>query len=115
MPKIQRHLKFQLRLTAAEKELATQKAQETGLSLSELFRTATLKRNLPQKVTEISAQTYWELGKIGVNLNQITYAINTAIKLGQSLPNSLQKLTPELQQLEKLLHQIRREITDTPE
>jgi hypothetical protein len=115
MPRIHRPIKFQLCLTSAEKELATQKAQETGLSLSELFRSATLNRKLPPKITEITAQTYWELGKIGVNLNQITYSINTALKLGQPVPNSFQELKPELQRIEKLLHQIRREITDTPE
>ncbi|MGH2414151.1 MAG: plasmid mobilization protein [Microcystaceae cyanobacterium] len=114
MSRIHRPLKFQLCLTPTEKELAQQKAKETGLTLSELFRHATLKRKLPQKVTDIAAQTYWELGKVGVNLNQMTYAINTAIKLGQPLPNNLEELKPELKRLENLLHQIRRALADTP-
>jgi hypothetical protein len=40
---------------------------------------------LPAPIPQINEQTYWELGKIGVNLNQITHAINRAFQEGSDV------------------------------
>lgn len=108
MGKQQRSKTVIIRLTACERELAEVKAAESGLSLSELFRASTLKRRLPRQVTHIAADTYRELAKIGINLNQLTKAANAAIKLGQTPPAN-----PELlENLETLLKLVRRELVE---
>jgi hypothetical protein len=75
---------FRLRLTQLERERWEAMAEEVGLgnNLSKFVRHCVEKRSLPAPIPEINQQTYWELGKIGVNLNQITYAINRAVKEG---------------------------------
>lgn len=108
MSKQQRSKRIIIRLTQKERELAEVKAQKTGLSLSELFRASTLKQQLPRKVTHIAVDTYRELAKISINLNQLTLAANAAIKLGQTPPAN-PKL---LKNLEILLKQVRRELVE---
>ena len=78
---------FQLRLTAEERERWAVMAEEVGLenNLSKFVRHCVEKRTLPAPIPQINEQTYWELGKIGVNLNQITHAINRAVKEGKSV------------------------------
>jgi polysaccharide deacetylase 2 family uncharacterized protein YibQ len=61
----------------------------------------------------VARETYLELGKIGVNINQLTKALNTANKMG-TIPSigfirDLQKALPQLQET---LNQIRREMTE---
>jgi hypothetical protein len=75
---------FRLRLTQLERERWEAMAEEVGLgnNLSKFVRHCVEKRSLPAPIPQINEQTYWELGKIGVNLNQITHAINRAVKEG---------------------------------
>jgi hypothetical protein len=75
---------FRLRLTQLERERWLVMAEEVGLgnNLSKFVRHCVERRSLPAPIPEINQQTYWELGKIGVNLNQITHAINRAVKEG---------------------------------
>ena len=75
---------FRLRLTLSERERWSALAEEVGLgnNLSKFVRHCVEKRSLPAPIPEINQQTYWELGKSGVNLNQITHAINRAVKEG---------------------------------
>ena len=75
---------FRLRLTELEREQWEAMAEEVGLgnNLSKFVRHCVEKRSLPVPIPQINEQTYWELGKIGVNLNQITHAINRAVKEG---------------------------------
>ena len=75
---------FRLRLTQLEREHWEVMAEEVGLgnNLSKFVRHCVERRSLPAPIPEINQQTYWELGKIGVNLNQITHAINRAVKEG---------------------------------
>ena len=108
MPKAYRYQRLEIRLTADERALAQTRASEAGLTVSELFRASTLKHRLPRRVSDIAFKTYWELGKIGVNLNQLAKAANTAIKLGQAPPAD----PGELERLEGLLQRIRQEILD---
>jgi hypothetical protein len=78
---------FRLRLTQLERERWLAMAEEVGLgnNLSKFVRHCVEKRSLPAPIPQINEQTYWELGKIGVNLNQITHAINRAVKEGKSV------------------------------
>ena len=108
--KIARPVKFQLCLTPEEKNKLIEISDQKDLTVSELIRTATLKRKLPQKVTEVAHKTYWELGKIGVNINQIARAANTALLNGQELPAIDLE---ELNRLEQLIKQVRKEISGT--
>jgi len=73
-----------LRLTLSERERWEVMAEEVGLgnNLSKFVRHCVERRSLPAPIPQINEQTYWELGKIGVNLNQITHAINRAVKEG---------------------------------
>jgi Bacterial mobilisation protein (MobC) len=98
---------MQIRVSEVEFEMIHEKASQAGLSCSELFRRNALLRPLPKRVAKIAVQTYVELGKIGNNINQLTFAANTAILLGQKLTVNVDELSALLE----LLHQIRREIT----
>ncbi|MBG1260744.1 plasmid mobilization relaxosome protein MobC [Nostoc sp. BAE] len=89
-----------------ELDLLRIKSQDLGMSASELMRRNALMRPLPKRLSKISLQTYWELGQIGNNLNQLVKATNTALKIGRTLPAD-----PELlRELLELLHQCRRDI-----
>ena len=78
---------FRLRLTSSEREHWEVMAEEVGLgnNLSKFVRHCVERRSLPAPIPQINEQTYWELGKIGVNLNQITHAINRAVKEGSDV------------------------------
>jgi hypothetical protein len=78
---------FRLRLTQLEREQWEAMAEAVGLgnNLSKFVRHCVEKRTLPAPIPQINEQTYWELGKIGVNLNQITHAINRAVKEGSDV------------------------------
>jgi len=78
---------FRLRLTQLEREQWEAMAEEVGLgnNLSKFVRHCVERRSLPAPIPEINQQTYWELGKIGVNLNQITHAINRAFQEGSDV------------------------------
>ena len=78
---------FRLRLTQLEREHWSALAKEVGLgnNLSKFVRHCVERRSLPAPIPQINEQTYWELGKIGVNLNQITHAINRAVKEGSNI------------------------------
>jgi hypothetical protein len=109
---VRKHL-FSLRLSDIELDLLRIKSLDAGMSASELMRRNALMRPLPKRLSKISLQTYWELGQIGNNLNQLVKATNIAIKMGRTPPAK-----PELlQELLELLHQCRRDIAqaDTEE
>jgi len=102
---VRKHL-FSLRLSDIELDLLRIKSLDAGMSASELMRRNGLLRPLPKRLSKISLQTYWELGQIGNNLNQLVKATNTALKIGRTLPAK-----PELlRELLELLHQCRRDI-----
>ena len=102
---VRKHI-FPVRLSDIELDMIRIKSQDAGMSASELMRRNALMRPLPKRLSKISLQTYWELGQIGNNLNQLTKATNTAILMGHSLPAK-----PELlRELLELLHQCRRDI-----
>ncbi|MBD2683074.1 MULTISPECIES: plasmid mobilization protein [Nostoc] len=102
---VRKHI-FPVRLSDIELEMIRMKSQDAGMSASELMRRNALMRPLPKRLSKISLQTYWELGQIGNNLNQLVKATNIAIKMGRTPPAN-----PELlRELLELLHQCRRDI-----
>lgn len=102
---VRKHI-FPVRLSDIELDLLRIKSLDAGMSASELMRRNALMRPLPKRLSKISLQTYWELGQIGNNLNQLVKATNTAILMGRTPPAK-----PELlRELLELLHQCRRDI-----
>lgn len=73
-----------VRFTPAERDGLKEEAKAVNLSLSEYIRRTTLERPLPRPRTEISVDTYRELGRIGNNVNQLAAAANLAVKMGHS-------------------------------
>jgi hypothetical protein len=97
---------FRLRLTLSERERWSALAEEVGLgnNLSKFVRHCVEKRTLPAPIPQINEQTYWELGKIGVNLNQITHAINRAVKEGSDIAADPRA---EIEAVKTLLNEVR--------
>ena len=95
-----------VRLSSIELDWLRIRAADAGMPASELIRRLTLGKPLPKRLSKISQATYIELGRIGNNLNQLTKATNTAIKVGYSPPAD-PKLLAELLDL---LHQCRRQL-----
>jgi hypothetical protein len=113
MPKLARPHKFQLCLSAKEWQMAESMAKKEQLTRSELFRLKTLYKKLPRRITKITALTYWQLAKIGNNLNQIAKALNTTNKIGRSANVSLLlDLHSLLNQNLEMLTQVRRELVE---
>jgi hypothetical protein len=104
---------FRLRLTQLEREHWEVMAEEVGLgnNLSKFVRHCVERRSLPAPIPEINQQTYWELGKIGVNLNQITHAINLAVKEGSIVAVDPR---PEIEAIHTVLDEIRLQLLGLP-
>ncbi len=66
-------------------------------------------RPLPRPLSKVSLRTYTEVARIGQNLNQLTRAVNLALKLGKSMPSEW----VELNNLSTLLRQLQRELADS--
>lgn len=106
MPRIQRRVKFQLCLTPTEKQLLQQKANDINISVSELLRLSALKQKPQKPLSQINAQTYWELGQIATHLTQMSYTLN----LNQPMDRELLEIKSTLNSLSQLLNQIRQEL-----
>jgi antitoxin component of RelBE/YafQ-DinJ toxin-antitoxin module len=83
-----RTLRYELRLTPVEKESWSVFASAMGLDLSEYIRRCVERRQITTNIQpEVHRQTAVELGRIGVNLNQLQRVMNTAVASGQDIPN----------------------------
>jgi len=86
------------------------KAETAGLKPSEYVRRAALQKQLPPKIPEANGRTYAELHQIGINLNQLARAANTALKHGHT-----PAIGPEeIEALERQLRQLQRELVRSP-
>ena len=85
-PKI-RTARHNIWLTPEEKNTWKAKAASAGLNLNEYIRRCVERRTITPIQPEVNRHTAIELGRIGVNLNQLLRAINTAIASGQHIPN----------------------------
>ena len=81
----QRIIQFKLMLTPSEKQKWTTLAQLSGLNISELVRRRMAGCRI-QTIPKANWQFHWQLGKIGININQIAKAQNTAITQGLITP-----------------------------
>jgi hypothetical protein len=110
-PKLSKNLlrtkTLEARVNAIEHEMIKQKAQDAGLSIAEFTRRSALLKPLPRRLSKITLATYRELVHIGNNINQLTRATNTAIKMGMQPPADPE----QLEQLRNLLQQIGRELS----
>ncbi len=82
-----RTVRHPLWLTPAEKKNWNAKAAAAGMNLNEFIRCCVERRAIAPVPPEVNRATAVELGRIGVNLNQLVRAMNTAIALGQLLPD----------------------------
>ena len=82
-----RTIRQSLWLTPYEKEHWSKKAAAASLSLNEYIRLCVDKRKITAAPPEVNRTTAVELGRIGVNLNQLVKAINTVVALNQEIPN----------------------------
>jgi uncharacterized protein YoaH (UPF0181 family) len=73
-------------LTPDEKERWSKKAAAAGLSVNEYIRSCVERRAIVPVPPEVNRVTAVELGRIGVNLNQLVRAMNTAMASGQEIP-----------------------------
>lgn len=101
-----RRQRFELKLTPQERSEweALAEAAGCGNNLSKFVRHCVSGRPLPPPVPTLNEDTYWQLGKIGTNLNQIAKGINEAIKSGQKIDAEIHT---ELTELRELLIDIR--------
>lgn len=82
-----RIIRQSLWLTLEEKERWSKKAAATSLSLNEYIRCCVEKRKITATPPEVNRITAVELGRIGLNLNQLVRAINTVVALNQEISN----------------------------
>ena len=97
-----RSIKYHGGFTIAEAELIAERAESAGITEAEYIRHAVLNREL-KTVPAINKDTYHELGKIGVNINQCARLINGGsnanAELAQALPQFKTVITQLRQQL----------------
>ncbi|MBD0346536.1 MAG: plasmid mobilization relaxosome protein MobC [Coleofasciculus sp. Co-bin14] len=105
-----RTLRYELRLTPVEKESWSVKASSMGLDLSEYIRCCVERRQITTTIQpEVNRKTAVELGRIGVNLNQLIRAMNTSVASGQFIPNVDESLAV-VQEVEKAVKELQREL-----
>jgi hypothetical protein len=104
---IERNHIFNVRLSDDELDKMRSKAKEARLTASELVRTIVLDRPLPKPICRVEFDTYRELQRIGINLNQLIKAINLANKSGHQPSIN----TVEIENLYSLLLSLQRSIT----
>jgi hypothetical protein len=105
-----RTVRYELRLTPVEKESWSVKAAAVGLDLSEYIRRCVERRQITTTIQpEVNRQTAVELGRIGVNLNQLQRAMNTSVASGQFIPNVDESLAV-VQEVEKVVKELQREL-----
>ena len=105
-----RTVRYELRLTPVEKESWSVKAAAMGLDLSEYIRRCVERRQITTTIQpEVNRKTAVELGRIGVNLNQLQRAMNTSVASGQFIPNVDESLAV-VQEVEEAVKELQREL-----
>lgn len=85
-----------IRLTQAEHDDLTAARNRSGLSFSDIFRALGTGKTIEEKPPKIHAETLYELGKIGNNLNQIAKKLH---ETGQLLPDSFDEIVEKLREI----------------
>jgi len=114
-PKPKRTSLVSLRLTESEKEDWEAKALAAGMgkNLSKFIRYCVERERIyiAPPVPAINEHIYIELGRIGNNINQIAYAINRAVKLGEAIAVDPR---PEIEALKPLLLSVKQILLGMP-
>ena len=98
-----RYINFTLRLTAGEMNGIDEAAATCGKATGELIRHKLFSGKFPEaKTARLELNTYLELKKIGVNLNQLTKLAHSG-RIDMNLINILMRL---MQQQETIIAQI---------
>ncbi|GAC1484315.1 MAG: hypothetical protein NVS2B14_21920 [Chamaesiphon sp.] len=100
-----------IRLNLEEYAKAERMALEQGMTLSELFRQRTLKRQ-PIRINTISKQVFLKLGQLNASFKLIAQAAKIIINSGQ--PSVLSpNLLAELEESKKLIKKVHAELIDS--
>lgn len=97
-----RTIKYHGGFTFAEAELIAERAESAGITEAEYIRHAVLNREL-KTVPAINKDTYHELGKIGVNINQCARLINGGSNANAELAQALTQFKTVITQLRQAL------------
>ena len=98
-PELRRNRKVTVKLNAQERQVLIDIAKASGLSLYLVVRKRLFTGKFPEpKLARVDMDTYRELHKIGVNLNQLTRFANSGM-----FPYGLNKLLIQLQEQQRLI------------
>ncbi|MCV3214050.1 MobC family plasmid mobilization relaxosome protein [Plectonema radiosum NIES-515] len=116
-PKPKRTSLVSLRLTEEEKEAWEAKALAAGMgnNISKFIRYCVEHDRIyiAPPVPAINEHIYIELGRIGNNINQIAYAINRAVKLGEAIAIAADPRS-EIEALKPLLLEVKQMLLGLP-
>jgi hypothetical protein len=104
-----RTARLSLWFTPKEKETWKAKAAAVGMNLNEFIRCCVERRAIAPVPPEVNRATAVELGRIGVNLNQLVRAMNTANALGQVLSNVEEALN-QVEAIEEAVKKVQAEL-----
>jgi predicted HicB family RNase H-like nuclease len=106
-----RTARLSLWLTPKEKETWKAKAAAAGMNLNDFIRCCVERRAIAPVPPEVNRATAVELGRIGVNLNQLVRAMNTANTLGQLLPNpNVEEALNQVEAIEEAVKKVQAEL-----
>ena len=80
------------------------------MNLNEFIRCCVERRAIAPVPPEVNRATAVELGRIGVNLNQLVRAMNTAIALRQVLPNVEEEALNQVEAMEEAVKKVQAEL-----
>ena len=98
-------------LTPEEKKRWSEKAAAASLSLNEYIRCCVERRAIAPVPPEVNRVTAVELGRIGVNLNQLVRAMNTAMASGQEISDvDVKEALSQVKAVDKAVKKIQLEL-----
>lgn len=97
-----RSIKYHGGFNYAEAQMIAEKAQAAGITEAEYIRHAVLNREL-KTVPAINKDTYHELGKVGVNINQCARLMNGGSNANAELAQALTQFKTVITQLRQQL------------
>ena len=102
---------FKFRISKELKDLLNSKSQEANMNSSEFLRELILSSQINIKATNKKdiKELIWNINKIGVNINQLAYALNYSIEIKKLDNYSYQNLANRLLIIENRLDSILKE------
>ena len=102
---------FKFRISKELKDLLNSKSQEANMNSSEFLRELILSSQINIKTTNKKdiKELIWNINKIGVNINQLAYALNYSIEIKKLDNYSYQNLANRLLIIENRLDSILKE------